>query len=137
MRITCFVSGLLLGVASTVAAQSSAAGDAPPQRYTIEQAARGGEWFAAACESCHPTRDMSSADFQMKWNGRTALDLYRLISTQMPEPEPGSLSRRTYADIVAYLMRLNGVPAGPLPLTADSTVLGAARLIFGTHTPAK
>lgn len=105
--------------------------------YTEAQASRGGQWYAAACESCHPTRDMSSPDFKARWSGMRALDLYAIISTQMPQNEPGSLTRRTYADIVAYLMQLNGVPAGTSLLTADSTVLAATRLSFGTAPTGK
>ena len=101
------------------------------------QASRGGQWYAAACESCHPTRDMSSTDFKARWGGMRALDLYAIISTQMPQNEPGSLTRRTYADIVAYLMQLNGIPAGTSLLTADSTVLAATRLSFGTAPTGK
>ena len=118
-------------------AQAPAAAVTPAQSYTESQAVRGGQWYASACESCHPTRDMSSPDFKVRWNGLTALDLFGIISTQMPQNEPGSLSRRTYVDIVAYLMQLNGVQAGSSPLTADSTVLSAARLTFGTHATGK
>lgn len=110
---------------TTVSAQSEA-----PPTYTDSQAVRGGQWFAARCQSCHPSRDMSSPDFKVRWGGLTALDLYRIISTTMPQNEPGTLSRRAYADIVAYLMQLNGIQAGSIPLAADSTALAAARLSF-------
>lgn len=100
------------------------------QTYTDSQAVRGQQWFDAMCLQCHPTRDMGAPDFKVRWGGLTALDLYSLISTTMPQEEPGTLSRRAYADIVAYLMQLNGLPAGPTPLTSDSTVLTAARLRF-------
>lgn len=114
-------------------ASASAQGDAPPT-YTDSQAVRGGQWFAARCQSCHPSRDMSSPDFKVRWGGLTALDLFSIISTTMPQNEPGTLSRRAYTDIVAYLMQLNGLRAGSTPLTADSTVLAAARLSFATTT---
>ena len=103
---------------------------APPAFFTDSQSVRGQQWFEAACLSCHPTRDISSTDFRLRWNGRTALDLYDRISTTMPQPEPGSLSRRAYADIVTYLMRINGLPAGSTVLTTDSTSLALARFTF-------
>ena len=102
----------------------------PQAFFTDSQSVRGQQWFEASCLSCHPTRDISSNDFRLRWNGRTALDLYDRISTTMPQAEPGSLSRRAYADIVAYLMRINGLPAGSTALTADSTTLTHARLNF-------
>lgn len=49
----------------------------------------------------------------------------------MPLDAPGSLSRRTYADIVAYLMQLNGLPAGTAALAPDTLVLRRALLSFG------
>lgn len=125
LRLAC----ALAGVATGAPAQATS-GD-PTPTYTEAQASRGGQWYAATCESCHPTRDMSSPDFKARWGGMRALDLYAIISTQMPQNEPGTLTRRTYADIVAYLMQLNGVPAGTSVLTADSTVLAATRLSFG------
>jgi hypothetical protein len=41
----------------------------------------------------------------------------------MPMYESNGLSPETYADIVAYLLRENGVPAGPSELPADVEVL--------------
>ena len=114
---------------TTATAQS----DIPPT-YTDSQAVRGGQWFAARCQSCHPSRDMSSPDFKVRWGGLTALDLYSIISTTMPQNEPGTLSRRAYADVVAYLMQINGLQAGSTPLAADSTALSAARLSFASTT---
>lgn len=104
--------------------------------FTDSQSVRGQQWFEATCLSCHPTRDMTSADFKLRWNGRTALELYERISTTMPQAEPGSLSRRAYADVVAYLLRINGLAAGTVPLTTDSVTLVSFRLAFPPHTSA-
>lgn len=76
---------------------------------------------------------MSSPDFKVKWAGRTALDLYDIIVTTMPEGGPGTLTQRSYVDIVAYLMRLNGVPAGPSALSVEPSALASARLSFTSH----
>lgn len=112
----------------------TAQGGVPPT-YTDSQAVRGREWFEATCLSCHPSAAMSSPDFKIRWGGLLARDLYDIISNTMPQLEPGSLTRRTYVDIIAYLMQLNGIPAGSTPLTADSTSLLATRLHFGPPTP--
>lgn len=104
-----------------------------PPTYTDSQATRGGQWFAARCQSCHPSRDMASPDFKVRWGGLRALDLYTIISTTMPQNEPGTLSRRAYADIVAYLMQINGLQAGSTPLASDSTALAATRLSFASN----
>jgi hypothetical protein len=103
---------------------------AAPPTYTDSQATRGGAWYLSACEECHPSADFTSADFRLAWGGRNAFDLYERIRTTMPEATPGSLSRRAYTDIISYLLQLNGIPAGTVPLTADSLVLMSLRLVF-------
>lgn len=104
--------------------------------YSDSQAVRGRQWFESACQSCHEIKDMTSPDFKVKWAGRTAFDLFEIISTTMPEEEPGTLTQRTYVDIVAYLMQLNGVPAGTTALEAEPSVLSSARLTFRPHETA-
>ena len=91
-------------------------------RYTAEQAERGRRVFSAVCVECHSRSDMSNDDFRLKWNGRSALELYDRIRTTMPDNSPGSRSNEEYADIVAYMMQLNGLPSGEIPLVADSTM---------------
>lgn len=73
---------------------------------------------------------MASADFKVKWGGRTAFDLFEIIATTMPQAEPGTLSARSYVDIVAYLMQLNGMPAGTSALSVEQSALASARLEF-------
>jgi mono/diheme cytochrome c family protein len=128
---------LLCSAAVVLPAQVLAQGNgAPPAFYSDSQATRGQQWYDAVCASCHPSRDMSSNDFKLRWNGRNALDLYQRISTTMPANEPGSLTTRTYRDVVAYLMRINGLPAGTTALGADTTTMRQVPLVFaGLPTP--
>jgi S-disulfanyl-L-cysteine oxidoreductase SoxD len=46
----------------------------------------------------------------------------------MPKNEPGSLAPEEYADVLAYLLQLNGMPAGERDLPADSTALKRIRI---------
>jgi mono/diheme cytochrome c family protein len=89
----------------------------------------GRRWFAASCETCHALDEISSDDFKAKWSGRTAFDLFDQISRTMPEAEPGTLPRRAYVDIVAYLMRQNGDTA-EVALADDDSVMSATVLRF-------
>jgi hypothetical protein len=41
----------------------------------------------------------------------------------MPYDSPGALSDQQYTDIVAYMLELNGVPAGTTELPADEAGL--------------
>ncbi|MGH7699656.1 MAG: c-type cytochrome, partial [Gemmatimonadales bacterium] len=79
------------------------------QIFTAAQAERGGAVFAEACAGCHAPSQFTGA-FHRAWAERAG-DLAELIRTTMPYDSPGRLSREQYADIVAYLFRLNGVPA--------------------------
>ena len=88
--------------------------------YNEEQAARGDKVFSQLCINCHTRRDMSGADFRLKWNGQTAYDLFDLVRTTMPDSAPGSLSHDSYVDVTAYMMKLNGIRAGVTSLPIDS-----------------
>ena len=46
----------------------------------------------------------------------------------MPTDNPGRLSRGQYADILAYLFRLNGFPAGARELPNDDEGLKKIRI---------
>ena len=52
-----------------------------------------------------------------------------VISTTMPEGNPGSLSSREYVDILAFLLRLNDYPAGEEELPPDSSLLENVRIL--------
>jgi hypothetical protein len=55
------------------------------------------------------------------WAGAPLGDLLDAISKTMPQNNPGSLKRREYLDILAYILFLNDMPAGSneLPTTAE------------------
>lgn len=98
--------------------------------YTAAQAARGEKLFTSMCLECHGRKDMSSEDFRLKWNGRTAHDLFNRISTTMPENDPGALTTNEYLDVVAYLLKLNGMPEGRVALPPGSAALKQRKLVF-------
>jgi hypothetical protein len=47
------------------------------------------------------------------------------ISTTMPQDNPASLALQEYADILAYLMQLNGMPSGSRELPGNQEALNA------------
>lgn len=104
--------------------------------YTDAQAERGAQLFTRVCLECHERVDLSNADFRLKWGGQTTFDLFKNISTTMPDNNPGMLAKTEYADVVAYILKLNGVPAGPAELVADSTVLSQAKMTLPGATGA-
>ena len=97
--------------------------------FTEAQASRGERTFRQACSACHDTGEFSGGRFRLTWVGRSAGDLFDTISTLMPEGDPGSLSPAGYASVVAYLLRLNGYPAGGAALPASPSALRALEIV--------
>jgi hypothetical protein len=91
--------------------------------FTSNQASAGEETFQKACTFCHSASEFSGGRFTLRWNGLTAGDIFDVVSTQMPEGNPGSLRPTEYASIVAYFLSLNGYPAGENILPADLSAL--------------
>lgn len=113
------------------AAATAATGD--PVTFTAEQAARGKIAYDANCVSCHGP-DLISANygpplagayFEGKWIGQTAAALYTHTHDRMPPSRPASLGDETYADLVAYILEVNGLAAGETELPSDVTALEA------------
>jgi mono/diheme cytochrome c family protein len=96
--------------------------------YSEGQARKGGEAFRKHCLECHAPEQHTGDAFRKAWNGRRAFDLFELLRTTMPNDRPGRLSRGQYAEIVAYLFQLNGLPAGRKALPNDDQGLLRIRI---------
>jgi len=105
--------------------------------YTVAQADAGRAIFDRACATCHMT-DLSGAfeapelagpNFRLAWGERPVGELLDLISVSMPPGQGGSLGDEAYANVVAFILRANGVPAGSQALVAgqDTRVTAGAR----------
>lgn len=93
--------------------------------YTEAQATRGQKTVQQNCGSCHsPASEWSTSMFIAAWTGRPIRELHSHIRSTMPFNQPGKLSAQEYADIVAYMLKLNKVPAGRAELPADNDGLG-------------
>lgn len=102
--------------------------------YTTEQARRGETQYDEQCAACHQfdlqgdgldIPSLASDEFRDDWDGKTLRQLFDLLSTSMPQQDPGSLEPAVYADILAYILEKNAFPAGGQPLTTDSLSLSA------------
>ena len=92
--------------------------------YTTTQATRGQGLFRENCMWCHAEAEFTGSSFQLRWGGRrTVADIFEYVSFNMPDDDPGGLPRQTYADVMAYLFQLNGLPAGEVPLDAGSSAM--------------
>ena len=89
------------------------------------------------CVGCHPAGTYSSEAFKATWSGKSVGDLFDLISETMPKNEPASLSPQEYAQVVAYILKLNGVPAGKTDIPTDSERLKQIRIEMPGYSPKK
>ena len=131
--------GLLMVLTGDIDAQQAAGAPALPAGhrsstagvYTAAQASRGEEAYAGMCMGCHTTTQHSGATFASTWNNRRVFDLYDILYNTMPLDNPGSLSEQEYVDVVAYILQLNGHPAGKTSLKPDPAALKALRIDIG------
>jgi hypothetical protein len=65
------------------------------------------------------------------------MELFDYLRTTMPDDNPGRLSRGKYAEIVAYLLQLNGMPAGAGTLRTDPRKLQQIRITLWSGTGSK
>ena len=104
--------------------------------YTKDQARRGQAVYQQECAKCHGQNleggeaapALSGAEFLKIWNGKTAGAFYERTRKTMPSDDPGNLSTRQYADVVAYVFGANEFPAGEKELDRDVATLNEIRI---------
>ncbi len=116
---------LAAAITTTTAAQDQTIWDGV---YTEEQAARGQRTYDQECAACHLDDLMGDgiapsligSAFFFRWSELSMGDMYTAIRTTMPQGAPASLSPSGYADISAYMLQKNDVPAGSMELPSDT-----------------
>jgi mono/diheme cytochrome c family protein len=101
--------------------------------FTDTQAKRGEAAYQGNCAACHgKTLQATNPDapsltlpsFGLSWHKRTVADLFTLMRTTMPLGAGGSLSDPEYLDILAFILKFNGYPAGERELGPEVERLG-------------
>jgi S-disulfanyl-L-cysteine oxidoreductase SoxD len=97
--------------------------------YTNDQAARGESAYRERCASCHGAMlegsdaapPLAGRDFRDDFDEMNMADLFEKIQYTMPANRPAGLTEQQSADIVSYILKFNGFPAGSsgLPATVD------------------
>lgn len=92
--------------------------------YTPAQAARGDAAYEKNCStSCHQPRlngyggVLIGSNFMEHWREDNLANYFDRIKGTMPRGAPGSLSDNTYIDIISFILKTNGFPAGSSELT--------------------
>lgn len=102
--------------------------------YSAAQSARGKEVFTESCLECHTTADHSGQSFQNSWIGHMLSELMQYLRDKMPKSNPGSLTPEQYSEVTAFILSLNGLPAGEVDLPTDSLQLRNIRIEIAKAT---
>lgn len=116
MKRSLVLVGVLLSMACSTGGQRVS--------YTSPQVQAGEQAYQAACVACHNAELSGTGDapalagrsFASQWDGRPIAELTEFMRDHMPRTIPGMLNDATYVALVAYLLAMNGVPAGEAPL---------------------
>jgi mono/diheme cytochrome c family protein len=118
---------LVLGATTLLAAASAAWSTAPVAvvPFTAAQAAEGAQVYGQRCAMCHGRQLEGTFEvpaltgrFVANWAGRPLGDLTAYLGRAMPQFAPGTLAEEDNARVVAYVLQVNGYPAGERSLPA-------------------
>jgi S-disulfanyl-L-cysteine oxidoreductase SoxD len=99
--------------------------------YTDAQAARGQVIYQKQCAACHGDKlqglqgpPLVADAFLSHWHTQPLSDLAGKIRNTMPAGATGTLTPQQSVDLVAFILKTGGFPAGKTDLAADEAVLG-------------
>jgi polar amino acid transport system substrate-binding protein len=125
----------------TVADASCAAKDSkPPPLFTTAQADAGATKYSDNCAQCHgPTLEgragpaLKGKHFANPAANFHVGDIFTIVSQNMPATQPASLPQDDYVEIMAFLLRENGYPAGSTKLTFDEAKQSKVPLVSNAN----
>ncbi len=129
MRVVPFVLILTSTVFASVFAQASKT--TWDGVFTDAQVASGERLYSASCASCHGADlaggemapGLVGGEFTSNWNDLSLKDLLDRMYGSMPQNAPRSLTREQDADILSFVLRKGGFPAGSSPLSSQAADL--------------
>jgi mono/diheme cytochrome c family protein len=125
-RITLALSiGTAIAVPVHLSAQTRSTKD---RVYSVSQASDGKDVYLGRCQSCHTAISHTGAPFRANWDKRPLSELLDYIVQKMPKDSPGTLTAEEYTQVLAYILRMNGMPAGPNDLPSDAAALKTIRI---------
>lgn len=91
--------------------------------FTASQVQRGEEVYGDVCADCHTRVEFQEDAFLFAWEGSSVATLLSYLQESMPDDAPGTLPERSYADVTAYILQMNGWEPGSQELRADDEML--------------
>jgi mono/diheme cytochrome c family protein len=109
--------------------------------YTDAQADQGASVYKTHCLSCHgdtlggaeQVPALRGVTFGATWEGVPLSDLFERMRKTMPPGKSAVVTRQEYASVLAYLLKMNGMPAGVAALQGDPALL--APLVYRSNKP--
>jgi S-disulfanyl-L-cysteine oxidoreductase SoxD len=132
LRRACVILGLVVLLFFATSTPRSEEANTDTIVYSEEQAHKGHDLYNKHCASCHGAAldgqgslPLSGATFRARWadDRHSVDDLFYIVRTLMPYGQPATLSKQEYIDIIAYILMVNGYPAGAQPLPLDPRIL--------------
>lgn len=118
MKARFFLPLLGLTLAAAASAEPRTVNDGV---YTRDQAKAGEALYSAQCLICHDKKYFRPV--LKRWEGQSLSILYTVMSTSMPESNPGFLSEKEYVDILAYILSLSRYATGDTELDYQNGAL--------------
>jgi mono/diheme cytochrome c family protein len=91
--------------------------------YTEDQADAGEVLYTQHCLLCHDKKYFRPV--LQRWEGQPLGIMFTVMSTSMPESNPGFLSEKEYVDILAYILSLSRYEAGDIELDYQDGALNS------------
>ncbi len=109
--------------------------------YTAPQATSGEAIYFAACAKCHGddlgglerAPALAGGTFGQRWDGATLKKLFERLEQMPPDDPAARLTPQKYADVLAFLLSANDLPAGTATLDPDKDALAA--IIYTSQRP--
>ena len=111
------IAGLVL-LASVAAADPRTVNDGV---YTKEQAKIGEKRYTDQCLLCHDKKYFRP--ILKRFEGQSLSIIFAVMSTSMPESNPGFMSEKEYVDVLAYILSLSRYAPGDIDLNYEDGAL--------------
>jgi mono/diheme cytochrome c family protein len=105
--------------------------------YTEAQAYRGEKVAQTTCLGCHGSGlaggdsgpKLTGEAFLANWSSQSVAQLFDWVREAMPADAPGTLSKEDTAAVLAYILKLNSMPAGKQELSTDREMLDHIQIV--------